>query len=90
MEIKVAFRLDANSKVGFGHIMRCIALAQAFEKQNIAPWFLVFDTEAVKILKVHACKYKLLSREENEISQIKGWFHENNFSLLLYDGAKVV
>ena len=25
MEIKVAFRLDANSKVGFGHIMRCIA-----------------------------------------------------------------
>jgi UDP-2,4-diacetamido-2,4,6-trideoxy-beta-L-altropyranose hydrolase len=85
MEIKVAFRLDANSKVGFGHIMRCIALAQAFEKQNIAPWFLVFDTEAVKILKVHACKYKLLSREENEISQIKRLVSDEKISLLIVD-----
>ena len=74
MEIKVAFRLDANSKVGFGHIMRCIALAQAFEKQNIAPWFWYLILRPLKFSRYMLASTNCFQEKKMKFLRLKGWF----------------
>jgi UDP-2,4-diacetamido-2,4,6-trideoxy-beta-L-altropyranose hydrolase len=47
---KIMFRVDANATMGTGHLMRCLALAQALKKQHISSTFVVSD-EAAAICK---------------------------------------
>jgi len=47
-ESVVLFRVDANSVIGAGHLMRCIALAHGFINYGVKPLFLISaDTQAI-------------------------------------------
>ena len=42
MKIKhIVFRADSSSKIGWGHIVRCFALAQRFKEKNYEVSFIV-------------------------------------------------
>ncbi len=69
-KIEVVFRTDGNSKIGMGHLMRCLALAQELEKEsdcNIS--FLTEDSDeaAEKVLKYG---YKTKNRLEEEFVDV--------------------
>ena len=44
---RLFFRVDGNSKIGFGHIMRCVAIANAAKRAALEPIFIISD-EACK------------------------------------------
>jgi UDP-2,4-diacetamido-2,4,6-trideoxy-beta-L-altropyranose hydrolase len=46
--MKVFIITEGNSKIGFGHISRCISLSQAFNEQNINPYFIINGDETIK------------------------------------------
>ena len=47
-EFTTIFRVDGNSKIGLGHIMRCIGLAQKFLDKNVKSIFITKSDEKIK------------------------------------------
>ncbi len=50
---KIIFRVDANSHIATGHVMRCISYANFFRKNNVECVFVVADDEMNHIIKKH-------------------------------------
>jgi UDP-2,4-diacetamido-2,4,6-trideoxy-beta-L-altropyranose hydrolase len=88
----IIFRVDGNSEIGIGHIMRCLALAEGFDR-----WI------NVKIIFVSSClpsiiskrvqeKYELINRSgmhSNIIEDIEGLVgiaNQNDANLIIVDG----
>lgn len=56
--MNIFFRVDANSFIGMGHIMRCLSIADAFHNVSISVFFVLAD-ESVKSL-VNSRGYKTI------------------------------
>ena len=48
--MNVFFITEASSRVGFGHISRCISLNNAFKEKDIKPCFIVKGDESIEHL----------------------------------------
>ena len=53
-------RADGNEKIGMGHILRCLTIAKALEKQGCEVEFLLADDKPVKLLEEHGMAYHIL------------------------------
>lgn len=49
-ETVIYFRADANAQIGYGHLMRCLTIADACEKLGMQPVFLLADHEAEQLV----------------------------------------
>lgn len=85
----IIFRADANSKIGSGHIMRCITIAKQFEKMGKEVMFVVADSNAEKILISNNIEYYCLNtvyeNMEPEVDFLKEILLNNNAELLIID-----
>ena len=55
---KIIFRVDAGSKVGFGHLNRCLILAEEFNKKKYKIIFLLSKSSKPFIKKIKLLKFK--------------------------------
>lgn len=82
-------RADANSKIGTGHIMRCLAIAKAAKKVGIDTTFISADQEAENLVKLNGFDYICLNSSWNqldrEIVQLKSIIQTLKINLLLID-----
>lgn len=54
MITQALFVVNANSKIGFGHLKRCLIIADELREKGVASTFLVYDTPATEVEKVAA------------------------------------
>jgi len=89
----IYFRADANEKIGTGHIMRCLSVAEAFKELKKDVCFLVSDTSGAKLVTEKGFPVMELQSKWNdldgEISQLKDILQKGNADLLIVDSYYV-
>jgi UDP-2,4-diacetamido-2,4,6-trideoxy-beta-L-altropyranose hydrolase len=84
-ELEVKILTEGDSVHGFGHVMRCISLFQAFAKNNITPLIIVDGDEHVNNILSAFPKKKI-----NWLSGKNGLFDEiNNTDILIIDSLRI-
>ena len=57
--LNVCIITEGGQKFGFGHIMRCISIYQAFNEKNIIPHFLINADATVNEVIPKSIKYEI-------------------------------
>ena len=61
--------VDGNEKIGMGHVMRCLTIAEALRKQGEEVLFLSADDKPVKIIEDQGFAVKILFTYYDELGQ---------------------
>ena len=89
----IAIRVDMNNIIATGHVMRCIAIAEAIRMQGENVIFIIADNHAIDILNKNNLKYIILHTEWNkmeaELSTLISVIREYNITKMLIDSYKV-
>lgn len=85
METLIYFRADANGQVGYGHLMRCLTIADACKTRGMCPVFLTADEEAQEMIMNRSFPCRVLKTDYRDMESEFGTLRE-----LLADGAPVV
>lgn len=84
----IAFRVDGGSKIGSGHIMRCLALADAFPKDMQITFIIKEGREFIKLLENRGHEVKNIKNNlgiNKELKEVKDTIKEKNIDILITD-----
>lgn len=88
MESKVLIRVDASRKIGSGHLMRCLAIADFLKYKNIKVFFLSRSINIKNYIIDKGFKVNLLKAEntvEDELNIIKSLTAEMKTNVMILD-----
>lgn len=68
---QLLIRADANKKIGMGHVMRCLTIAEAAKKAGVETKFLMADAGVGELLKERGQAYHILN---TDFSDMEGEF----------------
>ncbi|MBD5483106.1 MAG: UDP-2,4-diacetamido-2,4,6-trideoxy-beta-L-altropyranose hydrolase [Lachnospiraceae bacterium] len=81
----IYFRADANAQVGYGHLMRCLTIADACEGRGLNPVFVTADEESQGTIAARGFPCLTLNTDHRNMESELG-----KLPALLADGAPVV
>lgn len=85
----IGFRVDANEYIATGHLMRCMAIAEACKKQGEKCLFFLAEKKETKRLQEHNLPYRILNTQWNdleaEVSVLKKLLVEEQITRLVVD-----
>lgn len=88
-ESAIGIRADGNDKIGMGHLMRCMSIAQALQKQNVRCVFFTADKAAGNFLEERGFTCRVLDTDyremEEELVLLSKMLEEENCRFLLAD-----
>lgn len=89
----VCIRADGNPAIGMGHLMRCMSIAKALQKQGAESIFVTACREAAAFLEDRGFANKLLDADyrdmEAELPLLKPLLEKEKFSLFLADSYQI-
>ena len=86
---KIIFRVDSNKQIGFGHIYRCLNLANLFIKKKTKVIFIIknfrdkYYPKITNKIKINKINEKI--KKKTEAKKIKKIFYKENSDLLILD-----
>lgn len=70
---KIFFRVDYGGLIGFGHLSRCLSIAEAFSKKGFEPVFVVRERDNFEKLKIKFETYWLKSTPLPLKTEVNSW-----------------
>jgi UDP-2,4-diacetamido-2,4,6-trideoxy-beta-L-altropyranose hydrolase len=90
---KILFRADGNADIGAGHVMRCLSIASAANKQNVECKFVISDTSFQKVIEKYGFQCIVLNSNycdmDYEVSDLIALLKDEKPSLLVIDSYYV-
>ena len=91
--MKVWIRADGNEQIGTGHVMRCLAIAEALEAAGVPVCFVMADGAAAQLVKSRGKKARILhtryDRMEEELPVLTAVMEAEHPDMLLIDSYYV-
>lgn len=84
-ESLIYFRADANEQIGYGHLMRCLTIADACKRRGMSPVFVTADHETEKTIAVRGFPCLILNTDYRDMESELG-----KLPALLASGAPIV
>ncbi|MBD5531472.1 MAG: UDP-2,4-diacetamido-2,4,6-trideoxy-beta-L-altropyranose hydrolase [Lachnospiraceae bacterium] len=81
----IYFRADANEQVGYGHLMRCLTIADACEERGLCPAFVTAEEKPQKMIAARGFPCLVLDTDYRNMESELG-----RLPALLADGAPIV
>lgn len=82
-------RADGNTKIGAGHIMRCISIARALKSRGKVTIFITADEESARLISAYGFGILTLNtpydQMEEELPKLLPILEENEINMLLID-----
>lgn len=70
--MRIYFRADANEQVGYGHLMRCLTIADACKRRGMSPVFVTADHEAEKMIAARGFSCLILNTDYRDMESELG------------------
>lgn len=89
----IGIRADGNSKLGMGHLMRCLSIALAFREYGFCVVFVTAEDAGSEIIKGRGFEQIVLNSDytcmEAECDALQAIIQERDFKLLLVDSYQI-
>lgn len=82
----ICFKVDGNARIGMGHVMRCLAIADELKKENHSCFFLMENDLLSELVKKHGHRLVVL---EDGIKSVVEFINQNRIVACIVDSYEM-